>query len=224
MKDEDDEDRGTGLTLLPCKKRGRLLLLGPELDKKVQLYLRRVRDAGGVVNARIAVAAAKGVIKRFDKFKLAEYGGPIELNVAWANALLEHIGYVKRKATTAKSKYEVEKFKELKRAFLNDVKITVEMEDIPAELILNWGQTGIRIVHSSNWTMEVEGARRVEIIGVSDKQQITTIFCGLLTGEFYHFKSFIGARLPDVTTDFSFLRTWTSHTHLIIGPIRGVSG
>ena len=146
LEDEDDEDRGTGLTVLPCKKRGRPLLLGPELDKKVQLYLRRVRDAGGVVTARIAVAAAKGVIKRFDKFKLAEYGGPIELNVAWAYALLERMGFVKRKATTAKSKYEVEKFKELKCAFLNDVKITVEMEDIPAKLILNWDQTGIRII------------------------------------------------------------------------------
>ena len=108
----------------------------------------------------------------------------VELNVAWAYALLERMGFVKRKATTAKSMYEVEKFKELKHAFLNDVKITVEMEDIPAELILNWDQTGIRIVPSCNWTMEVQGAKRVEIIGVGDEWQITAIFCGSLTGDF----------------------------------------
>ena len=39
---EDDE-----VTVLPPKKRGRPFLLG-DLDQKVQLYLKKVRDAGGL--------------------------------------------------------------------------------------------------------------------------------------------------------------------------------
>ena len=49
------------------------------------------------------------------------------------------------------------------------------------ELILNWDQTGISPVPGSSWTMEVKGSKRVEI---SDKCQITAIFCGAMTGKF----------------------------------------
>jgi len=35
-------------------------LLGDKLDKKLQLYLRRIRDDGGPVTAGIAIAAARG--------------------------------------------------------------------------------------------------------------------------------------------------------------------
>ena len=72
----DDKD----LTLLPAKKRGRHLLLGTEIDQRVQAYLKRVRDGGGVVTARIATAAARGVLLSYDWFRLAEYGGHIKLN------------------------------------------------------------------------------------------------------------------------------------------------
>ena len=61
---------------------------------------------------------------------------------------------------------------------------TVEMKEIPAELILNWDQTGIKIVPSSTWTMHAQGSRRVEAVGVNDKRLITAVFCGSLTGDF----------------------------------------
>ena len=47
------------------------------------------------------------------------------------------------------------------------------MEETPAELVLNWDQTGIKLVPSSTWTMERKGERRVEMVGVNDKRQIT---------------------------------------------------
>ena len=53
---EDDEN----IELLPHQKRGRPVLLGESLDCKVQTYVRRVQDGGGVVTARIAVAADRG--------------------------------------------------------------------------------------------------------------------------------------------------------------------
>ena len=105
--------------------------LGSELDKIVQLYLKKVRDAGGIVTARIAVAVANGILLRHDKCKLVEYGGHIDLSTILGYSLLGCIGFVKRKSTTAKSKYGVEKFRELKHAFLNYVKTVVEMERHP---------------------------------------------------------------------------------------------
>ena len=63
---------------LPLKKRGRTLLLSDDLDAKVQAYLKNVRKGGGVVSARIAMAA--GILLSCDKYMLAEFGGPVQLN------------------------------------------------------------------------------------------------------------------------------------------------
>lgn len=78
----------------------------------------------------------------------------------------------------------VENFEAVKEQFLLDVKAVVEMEDIPPKLVFNWDQTGISIVPGSSWTMEVKGSKRVEIVGMDDKRQITAVFCGTLMGEF----------------------------------------
>ena len=103
------EDEGD-ITVLPVNKRGRPVLLCDELDHKVQAYLKGVRDVGGVVSARIAIAAAKGILLSTDKMKLLEYGGHIQLNTTWVYSLLERMNFVKRKATTAKRKHTVENF------------------------------------------------------------------------------------------------------------------
>ena len=50
--------------------------------------------------------------------------------------------------------------------------------------MVNWDQSGINIVPSSNWTMEQEGASRVEIVGLNDKRQITMTFAASLSGDF----------------------------------------
>jgi len=39
------------------------------------------------------------------------------------------------------------------------------MEDIPADLIINWDHTVLKYVPVSNYTMEHKGAKRVEIAG-----------------------------------------------------------
>ena len=56
------------------RKRERLVLLGEGLDMKVQAYLKKVRDEGGVVSARIAMAAARGLMLFCDRSMLAKYG------------------------------------------------------------------------------------------------------------------------------------------------------
>lgn len=56
--DDDDAE----LSSLETKKRGRHVLLGEDIDGKVQKYLRRIREGGGVVTGRIAIAAARGIL------------------------------------------------------------------------------------------------------------------------------------------------------------------
>ena len=47
---------------LETKQKGRLLLLGEELDAAVQEYVSSLRIAGGVVNTVVVRAAAEGII------------------------------------------------------------------------------------------------------------------------------------------------------------------
>ena len=62
-------------------KRGRPLLLGGRLDTMVQKYLKEVREGGGVVTARVAIAAARAIIPTQDRSQLRELGGHIELTL-----------------------------------------------------------------------------------------------------------------------------------------------
>lgn len=165
------------------KKRGRPLLLG-DIDSRVQTYIKTIRKSGGAINSRIVMSAAKGLVLYYNPSLLKEKGGHIELSRNWALSLLERMYYVKRKGSTAKSKQTASDFMDLEARFLNEVAITVAMEEIPMELVLSWDQTGMRIVPSSNWTMERQGSSRVELIGTADKRQITALFCGNLIGEF----------------------------------------
>ena len=92
--------------------------------------------------------------------------------------------------------------------FLNDVVATVTMKEIPAELILNWDQTGIKVVPSSTWTMEERGVKRVEMVGVNDKRQITAVFCGSLTGDFLPVQVIYKGKTPRCHPHFTFPPGW----------------
>jgi hypothetical protein len=82
------------------------------------------------------------------------------------------------------------------------------MEEIPADLILNWDQTGIKFVPCSSWTMEQRGARRVEMIGANDKRQITAVFCGSLLGDFLPLQLIYKGKTPRCHPHFVFPSGW----------------
>ena len=58
------------------------------------------------------------------------------------------------------------------------------MEEVPPSLIVNWDHTVMKIISSSQWTMEKRGTKRVEIAGVEDKRQITAVFACTMSGKF----------------------------------------
>ena len=63
-----------------------------------------------------------------------------------------------------------EDFDERKEQFLYDAKVLVNYEEIPDSLVINWDHTGIKYIPVSSWTMEREGTKRVEILGIDDKR------------------------------------------------------
>ena len=94
---------------LPCKKAGKPLLLGEELDKQVREYVKYLRERGAVVNSAIVIAAAEGIVMNKDPNLLACNGGGINLTKYWAKSLLRRMGMVKRRVSS-KSKVNVEEF------------------------------------------------------------------------------------------------------------------
>ena len=157
-------------------KRGRPLLLGEELDQQVQAYLLEYRRNATAVDTTIVIGCAQGLVKDYDSNLLEANGGPIALTKSWAKYLLSRMGFVKRRASTKGKKLATD-FHELKAQFLFDIKAMIEMEEIPQDLVINWDQTGIHYVPVSSYTMEKEGAKRVELVGIDDKRQITAVFC-----------------------------------------------
>ena len=81
-----------------------------------------------------------------------------------------------------KAKVSLQEFDRLKVQFLFDVKVVMEIEEIPPELVINWDQTSIHYVPVSSCTMAKLGSKRVEIASIDDKRQTTAVFGGSMAG------------------------------------------
>ena len=122
-------------------------MLPDKITTLLMKYIRTIRDAGGIINTAIVIAAGLGILKKIDPGLLECNGGHVVLQKSWAKYLLNKMDFVKRKATTKKPKFMVSKFEELKDQFLMDIKAIASMEDIPNDMIVNWDQTAINIFH-----------------------------------------------------------------------------
>ena len=155
------------------------------------------------------------MVKKKDPRSLTVNGDHISLSKDWAHYMLQRIGFVKRKGTT-KGTLQVENFEEEKHQFLFDIKVIVTIEEVPPCLVINWDQTGIKYVPVSNWTMAKQGTKKVEVVGVSDKRQITAVFAGTLSDTFLPpqiiYKERAKACLPKVTFPTDWHITF-SHNH-----------
>ena len=85
------------------------------------------------------------------------------------------MGYVKRKCTTscAGKKLTPEEFEERKISFLSQINRLVAFYSIPADLIINFDQTGIHLVLAGDWTLEQRGAQRVQVCGLGTNVEYT---------------------------------------------------
>ena len=116
----------------------------------VRQYIESIRAKGGTINTDIVISGARGILETLDRTRLSKFGGPATLTTAWAKSLLN---FRKRRGTSTKSAMPVERFREVKAAFLQEIVDIVKMEEVPSKLILNWDQTGLNLVPALSWTM-----------------------------------------------------------------------
>ncbi|CAC5413807.1 unnamed protein product [Mytilus coruscus] len=172
---------GTELVTLPHSPHGNPLLLG-DLDTKVQDWIRKVRINGGVINARIVMAAAEAIVTKFARHRLERYGGHITITSSFAKSLLRRMGFVKRKGTKA-VKHLPNDFDEIRQEYISKINNVREKHHIPDTLIINWDQTGCQLVPGGDWTMEKEGTQQISISGLDDKRQITLLLAVSMSGD-----------------------------------------
>ena len=91
-------------------------MLPDSVTADIKCYIRALRDAGGVVNTAIVLAAATGILQRKDPTSL---GGHIILKKSWAKYLLKMMDFVKRRATTK----HAPNFDYLRNQYLLDIKV-----------------------------------------------------------------------------------------------------
>ena len=58
-------------------------MLGEELDKQVQMYIKTLRSKGCPINTSIVRATALGIVKNHDSNLLSTHGGHIDINRHW---------------------------------------------------------------------------------------------------------------------------------------------
>ena len=63
-----------------------------------------------------------------------------------------------------------------------DIKATGPIKELPDGMIVIRDQTAIKYVPSSDWTMAAEGSKRVEIVSIDGKHQITATMQGVGRG------------------------------------------
>ena len=66
---------------MPPKKHGRPVLLGDDVDQKLQLCTQgKNGEGGGVITARRVIAAARGETAAYNHSSLVEVGGHVQLS------------------------------------------------------------------------------------------------------------------------------------------------
>lgn len=159
-------------------KHGRPLLLPQEVDSIVGRLVQNLHAAGTPVSFAIVRAAARGIVTHKNPASLKEFGGSIYLSKSWTQSFLQWMGYVKRKGT---AHHAPSNFEDVREEFLDICKQAAD--GIDASMIVNFDQTGTKMVLVSQWTMESEGSKQVDLIGLDDKRGITVLLGVSLAGD-----------------------------------------
>ena len=194
-------------------------MLGEQLEKEVQSFMKAIRHSGGVVNTQIVMATARGVNMSHNANLLAENGGYMNITKDWAKRLLQRMNMVKRKGTT-KAKVMPADFDKLKAQFLSDIRIIVSMEDIPAELRINWDQSSWKYVPTSNWTFKEKGIKRIEIDGLDDKRAITILLSCSMNGKLLPTQVIYAGKTPACYQKYPILKAGIYATRETTGLMR----
>ena len=74
------------------------MLIGEELDRQVQEYIREARKRGLAINASVVICAGHGIVMNKHANRPTDVHGEIKLTNDWAKNFLRCMGFVKQKA------------------------------------------------------------------------------------------------------------------------------
>lgn len=192
---------------LPTKVRGRPLMLGEKIDDEVKQFIKNLRTSGGVVNTTIVVAAAQGIVGAENRALLKENGGHMDINRDYARSLMRRMNLVKRKGAKTARKLP-DDFEKIKGDFLDNISKCVKENNIPHELIINFDQTRLKMIPTSEWTLEVKGSKDCSIVALDDKREITGVIGISLTGSLLPFQLIYKGLTDKCHPSFSFPKDW----------------
>jgi hypothetical protein len=89
-------------------------------------------------------------------------------------SILNRMQFVKRKAIKAAKKLPID-FEQQRNSFYSRIQSSVLEHNVPDDLIINFNETSIFIVPSSQYSMAPIGSKQVTVIGKEDKRQITAL-------------------------------------------------
>ena len=113
-----------------------------------------MRELGAVINYNMMIAIAKGIVTAIDRTLLKENGGAIELGSKWCESIAKQIGFVKHKATTAKSIIAPGLISEIGHIFYGSINEIVKAHEIPPEMIINKDQKSLAFILINKYSLE----------------------------------------------------------------------
>ena len=211
---------GEPILEVSLRKRGRPLALGKELDADVQKFVKALRSAGTAVNGAVVQAVAEGIVTAKNQTLLAANGGCITISKSWAKSLMARMGLVKCHGSTKSNlRLSGEEYDRIRNAYVMGIVTKARSGNIPPQLIINWDQTGLNVVPTSSWTMHEAGSRRVEIMGLTDKRQITATYAAAMSGDVLPIQILYTGKLHDAILATLSQTVLTFGIHQIIGQI-----
>ena len=141
-----------------CEKRGRLLHLDEELDRKLRAMVITLRKAGSVINLHVIRGVLMGLIHSNPtqfctllRFRHHAILGAITLRMKFSRCAV----------TTPRPAVTKSLWMEVRSQFLHDISRELLEHGIPDELIINVDHTPSKFVPTENITMNAKGEKHV---------------------------------------------------------------
>ena len=179
--------------------RGRPLTVGPIINEKVRKFMVSLYKKGGHVSRSIVSTTTMFLLSRTDDETVKN----VVVTTTWGKSLLQRAGFPRRGAAT--SKVEIPDSAKKKAGLQHHYRITsiVEKHKIPESLVINSDQTSSKHVQVGRFTMASKGAKKVDVAGIVDKQNMVLTVTVTKDGKALPFQAIykgkIKQSLPKVT-------------------------
>ena len=140
------------------------LKLGKKVAEAVKECVFALSSGGSIISGAVISGAIHGILSVEDSSKLADNGGNIDVNDrSIIQRMYKRYGLVKRRGTSGRAYIDIDEMNRTKSQFVKEIEKLVIDNSIPAELIINYDETGLPICPVGDYTMDVKGATNVHI-------------------------------------------------------------